>query len=78
MTTSSLPKIGDAAALTEVLRRSGVLGSGRITSVAVEKSFPTILSHIFRLRPSYKGDAAGAPQSLILKAGLPDRPGGPW
>jgi hypothetical protein len=46
--------------------------------VTVERSFPTVLSHIFRLRLAYEGDAQGAPPSLILKAGLPDRPGGPW
>jgi len=46
--------------------------------VTVERSFPTVLSHIFRLRLAYEGDSQGAPTSLILKAGLPDRPGGPW
>jgi hypothetical protein len=74
----SLPQAVDANYLTEALRRSGVLGEGRVTDVAVEKSFATILSHIFRLRLTYDGAAAGSPGSLILKAGLLDRPGGPW
>lgn len=74
----SLPKAAGAEQLTEALRRSGVLGDGRVAEVAVEKSFPTVLSHIFRLRLTYEGAADSAPQSLILKAGLPDRPGGPW
>ena len=78
MTVSSLPRIAEAAELTAALRRSGALGMGRVAAVAVDKSFPTILSHIFKLRPTYEGDAGGAPQSLILKAGLPERPGGPW
>ncbi len=78
MTTPSLPKIAGADALTEALRRSGALGEGRVADVAVETSSATILSHIFRLRPTYEGDSAGAPASLFLKAGLVDRPGGPW
>ncbi len=50
----------------------------RVGEVKVERSFPTVLSHIFRLRLAYEGDPDGAPGSLILKAGLADRPGGPW
>lgn len=78
MTTALPPDMADAGHLTEALRRSGALGDGRVASVAVERSFATILSHIFQLRPTYEGADAGAPGSLILKAGLTARPGGPW
>ena len=64
-----------AAASAEHLTR--VLGQP-VAEVTIERSFSTVLSHIFRLRLAYEGDAAGAPASLILKAGLLDRPGGPW
>ncbi|QCI63002.1 aminoglycoside phosphotransferase [Phreatobacter stygius] len=78
MTTHALPKAAEAEQLTEALRRSGVLGKGRVADVVVERSFATILSHIFQLRLTYEAAEAGAPGSLILKAGLIDRPGGPW
>jgi len=74
----SLPKAANAEQITEALRRSGVLGDGRVAEVVVEKSFPTVLSYLFRLRLTYEGAADRAPPSLILKAGLPERPGGPW
>jgi hypothetical protein len=67
----ALPSIASASELTKTLGR-------HVSEVTVEKSFPTVLSHIFRLRLAYEDDAAGAPASLILKAGLLDRPGGPW
>jgi len=76
--TTDLPTAADAAHLTEALRKSGVLGQSRVIDVAVEKSFATVLSHIFRLRLTYDDGAVGAPASLILKAGLPGRAGGPW
>jgi hypothetical protein len=78
MTTESLPKGTDAESLTEAMRRSGLLCGVRVREVAIQRSFPTLLSHIFRLRLSYEGEAAGLPATLILKAGLPERAGGPW
>src|SRR5947209_13724675 len=78
MTTASLPAAATDAQLTEALRKCGVLGSGTVTHVAVEKSFSTVLSHFFQLRLTYDAGAVDAPASLILKAGLPDRIGGPW
>jgi Ecdysteroid kinase-like family len=78
MTTDPLPAAADAAHLTEALRKSGVLGQSRVRHVAVEKSFATVLSHFFQLRLTYDDGAVGAPASLILKAGLPGRAGGPW
>lgn len=78
MTMEALPPGIDAAFLTAVLRRSGLPPAGRVRDVAAEKSFPTLLSHIFRLRLGYDGPAGGCPETLILKAGLPGRPGGPW
>ena len=78
MTTDSLPEAANAAHVTEALRKSGVLADNKVTHVAVEKSFATVLSHFFQLRLTYDTDAVDAPASLILKAGLPDRAGGPW
>jgi hypothetical protein len=65
-----------AAHLTDVLRRSGVLGDGHVCEVTVESSRNTILSRIVRLRLAYDGPAAGAPGSVILKTVLPGRVGG--
>lgn len=78
MATPALPNVAHAEHLTEALRGAGMLGGGRVADVAIERSFATILSHIFQLRLTYDGADAGAPGSLILKAGLTDRPGGPW
>ena len=77
MTAQSLPAAASADHLTSVLRKAGALGDGRVREVVVERSFDTLLSHIFRLQLRYEG-AAGGPEFLILKAGLVDRPGGPW
>jgi hypothetical protein len=77
MTADSLPLATNAEHLTAALRKSGVLAHGSVRDVRVERSFDTLLSHILRLQLTYE-DAAGAPEFLILKAGLVDRPGGPW
>ena len=67
-----LPPAASAVQLTTLLGRC-------VAEVTVERSFPTMLSHIFRLRLAFAdANEEGAPRSLILKAGLPDRPGGPW
>jgi hypothetical protein len=73
MTTDALPPAAHADHLTEVLRKSDVLGVGRVADVAIDSSRPTILSRIIRLRLSYEGAADGAPSGLILKTGLPER-----
>lgn len=76
--TAPLPKAADIEHLTEVLRRAGVLDRGRVTSVTVDRSFPTLLSQFFRLRLDYEGATSNAPGSLILKTDLPNRPGAKW
>ncbi|WP_157731117.1 hypothetical protein [Variovorax sp. HW608] len=78
MTNPSLPKAIAPAELTDALRSSGAIERQRVIDVAVETSFATVLSHIFRLRLTYDQPPAKAPSTLILKAGLADRPGGPW
>lgn len=75
MTTEPPPRAADAEHLTDVLRRSGALGDGRVRDVVIQSSRDTILSRIIRLRLGYDGPAAGAPGSVILKTGLPDRVG---
>jgi len=77
MITAPLPPTVTADYLTAALRKAGVLGEGCVRDVVVERSFDTLLSHIFRLQLRYEGPDGG-PEFLILKAGLADRPGGPW
>src|SRR5260370_7502587 len=77
MITQSLPPAASADRLTTALRNSGMLGDGCVRDVVVERSFDTLLSHIFRLKLSYDATVGGQ-EFLILKAGLADRPGGPW
>jgi hypothetical protein len=54
MTTQPLPKAAEAEHLTEVLRRSGALGEGRICRVAVESSLAKLRSLTLRLRLAYE------------------------
>jgi hypothetical protein len=77
MMASSLPAAASPDRLTVALRKAGLLGQVCVRDVVVERSFDTLLSHIFRLQLHYD-DAVGGPEFLILKAGLADRPGGPW
>lgn len=78
MTLDSLSRAARAEHLTDALRRSGALGEARVCDVAVASSRPTLLSQITRLRLTYDGAAAGAPSTVILKTGLPDRTGDRW
>ena len=74
-----LPAACRPSYLTDALRRCGALGDGaRVGEVAIERSWPTVLSRLIRLRLSYEGAAAGAPQSLIFKTALPERAGPAW
>ena len=77
-TTPELPKAAGPAHLTDVLRRAGVLGNGRVAGVTVESSTPTIMSHIYRLQLANDGAPNGAPASLILKTAPVGRPPVPW
>ena len=76
--TEPLPTAAHADRLTDSLRRSGALGSGRVSDVAVESARNTLLSRIVRLRLTYDGSADAAPASMILKTGRPDRAGSGW
>src|SRR5712671_1689850 len=78
MISEPLPLAAQPEYLTEALRRSGALGEGCVSDVVVENSRKTILSRIIRLSLSYKGAAAEAPGSLILKTGLPERVDAKW
>ena len=75
MNGEPLPGAAAAGHITDALRRAGVQGSTRVREVAVESDRTTILSRIIRLRLSYEGTVTGAPISVILKTGLPDRIG---
>ena len=72
------PSAASAEHLTDVLRRNGALGSGRVSAVSVDRTFPTILSLVQRLRLTYEGASPDAPTSLIFKTDLPNRPGANW
>ena len=78
MTPEPLHAAADAAHLTDVLRRCGVLDDARVRDVTVERSWPTILSRITRLRLTYEGEAPDTPRSLILKTALPERMAPSW
>jgi hypothetical protein len=75
--TEPLPSAAQAEHVTWELRRSGVLGDGRVCKIAVESSRATLLLRIVRLRLTYDG-AVDAPRPLIFKTGLPDRVDGLW
>jgi hypothetical protein len=77
MTSEPLPAV-EPEYLTDVLRRSGALRDGRVCNVVVENSKSTVISRIIRLGLFYDSAASGAPGSLILKTGLPERAGAKW
>jgi len=78
MTTHAPPESITPESLTLALRRSGALGHGRVSAVEAEQPRSTVLSRIVRLTLTYEGEAAGAPQTLIFKTGLPERLTGGW
>lgn len=67
MTDSQLPPVADAATLTNLLRKAGVLDAGAVREVTLLHARDTVLSRIIRIGLRYVGDAAGAPSSLLLK-----------
>jgi hypothetical protein len=78
MTKEGLPTVANAEHLTDALRRSGVLGDGRVCNVVMESSRATLLSQIIRLRLTYDGAGSEAPSSVILKTAHPERIGDPF
>ena len=78
MSAESLPQAMGPEHLTDVLRRSGALGEGRVRGVAVESSRTMVISRITRLRLDYEGEAPGAPGLLFFKTGLPEHAGSGW
>lgn len=75
VTTGSLPPAADAERITEALRQCGVISSASVYSVAAVGSLKKLRSHTFRLRLEYKGQSAGAPDTIILKNGHLDSAG---
>ncbi|MEY4578878.1 MAG: hypothetical protein RL701_3581 [Pseudomonadota bacterium] len=72
LTTASLPVHPSEVTpewLTLCLQNSGALSQGRVVQVAIEAFAEGVglLGHVVRLRPSYEGANAAAPQSLIAK-----------
>jgi hypothetical protein len=72
------PAAADAGHIAEALRRSGVLGNAHVREVAIVSSRPTIVSRIIRLRLNYDGTQGDAPDTILLKTGLPERIGNGW
>lgn len=68
---AALPDLADAAYLTALLRRNGLLAGGRVHEVKADPPRDMILSRIVRLRLAYEGAADGAPASLIVKSPMP-------
>jgi hypothetical protein len=52
-----------------MLRRAGVVGSGRVCAVEVLSAVTKLRSHTLRLGLKYEGSVVGAPTSLIMKMG---------
>ena len=75
MIAEPLPSAVEPDRLTEVFGRAGGLQRGRVSNVEVLHSRTTVLSRITRLRITHEGNVSGAPSSLILKTGLPERVG---
>lgn len=72
MTGETVHPALSAAYLTDALRRSGALGDGRVSEVALEGSSNKLLSRIIRVRAAYEGRADGAPAQILLKTALVD------
>ena len=64
--------------LDAALRRGGLLARGAVRNLVVESTRTTVLSRIVQLRAEYSGQADGAPERFVLKAGLPDRSTTGW
>jgi hypothetical protein len=77
VTTESLPRAAGAERITEALRQCGAISTARVCNVAALSSLKKLRSHTFRLRLEYEGPSAGAPKSIILKAGHLDGAGRP-
>jgi hypothetical protein len=60
--------------LTEVLRKAGIVTTGRVTSVAVESSRRLLLSEVMRLRLEVADQAGAAPLSVFFKTARADSP----
>ncbi|WP_257167944.1 ecdysteroid 22-kinase family protein [Bradyrhizobium sp. SRS-191] len=71
MCSTGLPSVAAPAALTATMREAGVLASGVVSDVAVISDRPMLVSRIIRLAVSYRGAAADAPETLILKTPMP-------
>ena len=66
------------ASVTAALDRAGLLGRAPVVDVSVDSTRVTVLSQIIRLRISYAGETAGAPNTLIVKTSHPDRLDAGW
>jgi hypothetical protein len=75
VTTETLPRAADPERITEALRRCGALSTACVCNVEALSSLKKLRSHTFRLRLEYEGPSAGAPNSIILKAGHLDDAG---
>ena len=73
VTAEPLPQSADAGHLTAALRRSGVLSDGRVCKVAIENTYPTVVSRVVRLRLTYEPDNDTAPRFVIFKTGFSGR-----
>ena len=77
MTPAPLPDAASADRLTDMLRREGALGAGRVSDVQAMGSATRMRSSTVRLALTYEGGAADAPASLFLKTAAIGRDGRP-
>jgi hypothetical protein len=64
----TVPLQANAQHLTDILRRTGVLGGGdAVTDVVMEVSRTMLVSPIARLRLTYSADVGAAPTHLLFK-----------
>ena len=75
MTGEQLPGAAAATHITEALRHAGVPGSTRVREVAVESDRPPSCHESFDCGWATRVIVTAAPNSLILKTGLPERIG---
>src|SRR5262245_9559273 len=74
MATPALPAVLSSEHLTDVFRRGGLLGDGRVSAVQAEVSRDTLVSHIVRARLTYEGASDQAPDRVFLKTTRVDGP----
>jgi hypothetical protein len=78
LANGSLPWAVTPDELTDALRRAGILRNGRVVEVTADALRTTVLSRVGRLHLRYEGATDGAPSSVFIKTGQPERAEQRW